>query len=171
MPQTQRELWNRLTVILETAVTTVSGCGYPVDSSAVEYGEISWDDCCDEGHAFIRVVRMNVTNPFPQATLAPVNCHMEVGALVELGILRCVANLDAEARAPSASEREADSLQITRDASILFNVIHGLGDDVGNFPPVIDHWEPLGPEGACAGGAWQFWIDVALCECGFEDEG
>jgi hypothetical protein len=164
-------LWSRLTLLLDTASEAVSGCGYPVSSQAVEIGDLAWSDCCDEGHLYIRVVRMNAVSPFPQATLAPSNCALEMSALVELGILRCVGNLeDGSGYAVSPAERTLDSLQNARDASILFNVLKSATPDWANHPLVIEQWVPLGPQGGCAGGAWQFHMDVALCECGHVDE-
>ncbi len=160
-----REEWNRLDVLLETATAAVSGCGVPVGRSGVVHGNVVWDECC-EGYLFIRVVRTNVANPFPTATQTPSDCTLELATLVEMGILRCAPVMDDNGNPPSAQAQSDFAEEVIRDKSILFHVITNHNPDWAHYPTVIDSWNPLGIEGGCGGGAWQFFVDVALCPCG-----
>lgn len=169
-----RELWNRLEILLETAVVAASGCGVPVSSSAIEYDEQVMDECdCSSGtgHAFIRVNRIFPTATrnasFPQQALQPSNCPVPLAAEIRLGIWRCVANLDNNSRGPSPDQRTEDSRMLLTDASLLYSVLMSHNPVWSNFPVVIRDWTQLPmQEGACSGGFWTAFIDVDLCTCG-----
>jgi hypothetical protein len=171
-----RELWNRLEILLETAVVAASGCGVPVSSSAVEYDEQVMDECdCSNstGHAYIRVNRIFPTatrgGSFPQQALQPTNCPAPLAAEVRLGIWRCVANLDNNGGGPSPENRTEDARQIIVDSSLLYNVLMSHNPVWSIFPVTIRDWTQLSAqEGSCSGGYWTFYIDVDLCSCGPE---
>lgn len=161
----ERELWNQLTTILNTAVFAVSGCGVPVSKIAIVNGNLAWDECC-EGYLFMRIVRTDVVDPFPQAAQTPSICAATLGTLVELGILRCAPMMDDNGNLPSDAVQSAFALEIIIDKSILFHVIRDYNPAWSNYPLAISGWTPMGPEGGCGGGAWQFWINAVLCPCG-----
>lgn len=160
-----REEWNRLTTLLDAAAVAVSGCGVPVGRVGAVHGAVVWDECC-EGFLFIRVVNTSLTTAFPQASQVPTNCSSTLATLVELGILRCAPVLDNNGLAPSAQAQSDFAREMIRDKSILYDVLMSHNPDWSNFPIVITSWTPLDIEGGCGGGAWQFYIDVALCPCG-----
>lgn len=162
-----REEWSRLNTLLDTAAVAVSGCGYPVSRIGVVHGEVVWDECC-EGYLYIRVMQNTRANPFPQASTAPTTCSLIPTAQVELGILRCAPVMDDNGVAPSAAEQSEFAQTAIRDKSILYHVLMSHYPDWAKFPVVIDKWTPLNIQGGCGGGAWQFYIDVALCPCGPE---
>lgn len=168
-----RELWNRLEILLELAAVAVSGCGDPVSSWSVEYDDQVMDECdCENstGHLFARVARIypSGTNGsrFPQPSLAPNNCPVQLAADVDLGIYRCVANLDDNGAGPTPRRRAEDALRIARDASVLYNVLLAHNPVWANFPVVIRQWTPIESQGSCAGGKWSVSLDVDLCVCG-----
>ena len=161
----QRELWNRLTTLLDAASVAVSGCGEPVEHVGIVHGTPVWDECC-EGFLYIRILQTTPTNEFPNAFAAPTNCDLQLVMQAEMGILRCAPVMDDNGNAPSASAQTAFVKTVVRDKSILYNVILDHQPDWANYPPVITTWSPLEIEGGCGGGAWQFYLDVVLCDCG-----
>lgn len=160
-----REEWNRLTIILDAATVAVSGCGVPVAKSGIVHGEVMWDECC-EGYLFMRVVQTDLVEQFPQASQPVTRCTQSLASLVELGILRCAPMVDDNGNPPSDAEQQEFAYDTIVDKSILYNVLRNHNPDWANYPVVITSWVPLGPEGGCGGGAWQFWIDIVLCPCG-----
>lgn len=161
----EREEWNRLTAILDAAAVAVSGCGAPVGRVGVVHGEVVWDECC-EGYLFIRVVNTNTSDSFPSASQTPTNCALNLATLVEIGIIRCAPMIDDNGYPPTAEQQSEFAKTVIRDKSILFHVIKNHKPDWANFPVVMAGWNPLPIQGGCGGGAWQFYIDVVLCECG-----
>ncbi len=164
---TPRETWSRLSLILGDVVDALADVGAPVAVSTIEPGMVSWDYCCatDDGvgQAFIRVVRIVAAEPFPQQTLVPRSCPPTMAALVEVGVLRCAPTLTSQANAPAPAEVTATAAQVIADMSVVYSVLKGHVPDWALFPTTLDTWSPIGPEGGCAGGAWQAWIDVAIC--------
>lgn len=162
-----RDLNSRLELLLELTSAAASGCGVPVGYTVVETGDFAWDDCCDDGYAYIKVDRIQPTMNFPQPTLVPANCRHELSVQVELGILRCYPNFDSTGETgPSPETRTAHSLAVNRDAAIIYNVLTAHNPDWSNYPITIDTWRPAGPQGGCGGGAWFFYLDACLPTCG-----
>lgn len=169
----QRELYNRVELLLLDLVAAVSGCGDPVSSWAIEHDENEMTECdcpVSLGHAFARVVRVFPTGisgaPFPQAASVSLNCAHQLGALIELGIYRCVASLDANGNPPDSITRTDESARQIRDMSAIYATIQrNARPNWSKFPIVLQQWTPVGTQGGCAGGFWTLFIDVALCEC------
>src|SRR5690606_32948151 len=82
----QRETWNRLNLLLDEVVEALDAACIPVSSQSIEPGPPSWSNCCDDGHAYIRIVRMHMVDPFPSQSRNPTHCR-NIGALVEVGVL------------------------------------------------------------------------------------
>lgn len=163
---TPRETASQLTGLLAETVAALDAAGNPVDTSAIHTGEIAWSDCCDLGHAYIRLVRIGVVphgSSFPNVAVTAANCPAEPAALVELGVLRCWPTLDNSGNAPAPEEENEASLLAIQDMSVIYSVLTDYDPPWAQQPVAIDTWAPLGPSGACAGGAWQFWLSVAIC--------
>lgn len=157
-----RELPFRLVAILDDVVARLEDCGFPVSARTIEPGEPAWSYCCDDGHAYIRVVRMHQVNPFPYQTLDVTPCPNH-GALLAVGVLRCGPTLDMEGNAPDPDEVTSTGLQVAVDAGIVRETLAEHHPDHANYPLVVDTWSPLGPLGGCYGGEWTFWADIDLC--------
>lgn len=158
-----RETWARMQTILDEVGDALADAGYPVSITTVEPGPVAWDYCCGDGHLYIRLVRVHPSNPFPQQSLEPRNCDLVMAAQIEVGVLRCAPTMDPQGNSPKPEEVTATADQIVADMSIVYSVLKSHVPVWANFPPVLDNWQPLGPEGGCAGGAWTAWIDVAIC--------
>jgi hypothetical protein len=164
-----RETWNRLTTILEEVVDALDIYGQPVTTSTVEPASpAGLDYCCphDEqetgGHAYIRIVRGHMVEPFPQQSTNPTNCK-KIGFLVEVGVLRCSPTMDSEGTPPPPEEVTDLADLVVRDMSIMHSVLASHTPDYALFPLVLDTYTPVEVEGGCAGGTWQFWMDAAIC--------
>lgn len=162
----QRETWNRLNLLLDEVVEALDAACIPVSSQSIEPGPPSWSNCCDDGHAYIRIVRMHMVDPFPSQSRNPTHCR-NIGALVEVGVLRCAPTLDNQGNPPKPEQMTMSALEQTQDMSVIHSVLTSHNPAWSSNPVVLDTWVPLGPTGGCVGGAWQAWIDVAVCppEC------
>jgi hypothetical protein len=158
-----RETWNRLNTILDDVVGALNLYGTPVSSQTIEIGEPTWDYCCDFGHAYIRIIRINAVNPFPQQTLEVRPCPSDMGALIGVGVLRCASTLDINGNPPTPEVITDEAELNTSDMSIVYSVLVNHNPDWANNLVVLDTWNPLTPEGGCSGGEWQAWIDIAIC--------
>lgn len=163
-----RETWNRLNTILDEVVEALDIAGQKVRSQTIEPASpAGLDHCCpntdsdEDGHAYIRIVRAHVTSPFPQQSLQPTVCR-DVGVLVEVGVLRCAQTMDATGAPPTPEEITELAQLVVADMSIMYCVLAGHTPDYANFPLAIDTYTPIEVEGGCAGGVWQFWMDVAV---------
>jgi hypothetical protein len=164
-----RETFNRLTTILAEVVEGLDDYGQPVGSDTIEPASpAGLDHCCPNddsdtgGHAYIRIVRAHMVNPFPQQTLDPTMCR-NIGALVEVGVLRCAPTLDEAGNPPPDADITALAELVTADMSIMYTVLAAHVPDYALYPLVLDTYSPIEVEGGCAGGTWQFWMDVAVC--------
>lgn len=164
-----RETFNRLTTVLGEVVDALDAFGQPVAGSTIEPASpAGLDYCCpqvadgDGGHAYIRIVRAHVTNPFPQQSVTPGKCP-QVGVLAEVGVLRCAPTMDSAGAPPAAELITALAAEVVADMSIMYTVLVEHRPDYALHPVAIDTYTPIEVEGGCAGGVWQFWLDVAVC--------
>jgi hypothetical protein len=164
-----RETFNRLTTILDEVVDALDAYDQPVGSQTIEPSSpAGLDHCCPNddsetgGHAYIRVVRMHMVNPFPQQTLDPTQCR-NIGALVEVGVFRCAQTMDEAGSPPPDEQITALAELVTADMSIMYSVLSSHTPDYALYPLVLDTYTSIEVEGGCAGGVWQFWMDVAVC--------
>lgn len=122
----------------------------------------SWDDCCD-GQLWLRVSNLVPSgNPFPQSLGAASPCLPPMTAITaHLGIVRCIATIDDRGRAPSALEVTNDGITALDDALVLYEWLTRLDPlEVGFAKVIVDSWQPLGPNGGCAGGEWSVTLGV-----------
>lgn len=123
--------------------------------------EAPWDYCggeCGGGACGIGYVRLDISNPsdtFPIPTL-DLTCAKPMAYRVELGVLRCV---------PQPADGEL------LDPALMFDVVMGQWHDMyamqraimccdGYTDRALEAYTPLGPQGACVGGAWTFWMGL-----------
>ncbi|HEY5841538.1 MAG TPA: hypothetical protein VIU87_08730 [Mycobacterium sp.] len=120
--------------------------------------EVAWDECC-EGQLWCRIIRVGAGSYRGKADGTV--CDIPYWTLtLGLGVIRCVGVLDDNGTAPTAARISADGLQANQDIAALSEVITCIGLTTG-----ILGWIPLGPQGGCAGGEWQFETRVAVCAC------
>ena len=143
-------------IVTESLDIVTESLSEPVDRAIVAPGrEVAWDDCCD-GMAWVRVVNMlprfSSTETQRQVPCAQIGWDIELG----IGVLRCVAVLDDDGNAPYPDQITSDGLSVIRDAFELRSL--DLTEIKGVLTSRIRRWDPLGPEGGCAGG--EFSINV-----------
>lgn len=129
--------------------------------------EVVWDDCCD-GQLWLRVLEVTPAGlgqqqSVGQSLVQP--CGVPAWtALYGLGLVRCVSALDDQGNAPASSQLTEDTLQGNADRASLLRAI------TCTIPAFVEkitivNWLPLGPEGGCAGGEWQFKAQFSACGC------
>lgn len=125
--------------------------------------EVAWDGCCD-GQLAMRLIGLDLSAP--QANAQGLICGGKWwNARLGLSLIRCVASLDTDgkrARIPSADAITDDGAQMLADIATLQDVVMCLGKTAAAPAPA---WVPLGPNGGCAGGEWQFTVRVPVCAC------
>lgn len=99
-----------------------------------------WDSCCD-GMLYCALVSLQPKRQAAKCT--------GWTAVLKVGVIRCCATVDDYGNAPSVR-------QINHDAELMMNDMTTLQRVLGASSCVdtLDGWEPLGPEGGCAGGEW-----------------
>lgn len=114
-------------------------------------GEVAWDDCC-AGQLAVRIVRTEAIYQSEQGG-CPVGYRLVLG----VSLVRCVATIDDNGRAPRAEQITLDGHNVTRDMGEVARAIQ-------NYRPAdamrvyLGEWIPSGPQGGCAGGEWTLTI-------------
>ncbi len=108
-----------------------------------------------QGDAWTRLVRLEPDLAIVNA--APQQCPSGWQAVIELGVYRCVETPEeGEALEPQVVNDTALRMLADMNAVLRTLCCRALTDrDLS-----VDFWQPIGPEGGCAGGALQ--IRVAL---------
>lgn len=127
---------------------------------AVQPGQAAaWDGNCD-GQLWTRLVGFE---PSPSATPARRHgadlCAVPVWVVtLELGIIRCAAQMDNRGKPPSGERIAEDGHQSIDDLSALLGVLqcHPRTRSVSS-------WTPRGPEGGFHGGYWTFTVEMSNC--------
>lgn len=120
---------------------------------------LPWDECCD-GQLWARVVNVQ-----PVVTQQARGISTPCGVMfwqvtVGLNIIRCVATVNDAGQAPPADVIEEDGQLMLDDLATLQQVILCHPDTRS-----ILSWTPLGAQGGCAGGEWQFTARMGVCGC------
>jgi hypothetical protein len=127
-------------------------------------GPVAWDDCCD-GQVWVRLISL-VPSALPAnagRNAAPCGV-MQWTATLGVGVLRCVASLDDAGNAPTPAQLSVDTRQMTADVADLSAALQCcLAPHVNRL--IMLRWDPLGPQGGCAGGEWQVQVLVDNCRC------
>lgn len=123
----------------------------------VNPGEVAWDGCCD-GQLWGRIVAVD---PHVSAQAATVACGVDYWLVtVAVGVIRCVETVDDRGNSPRPARVEADGRQQALDLAAIERAV--LCDDRVH---TVNGWTPLGPEGGCAGGEWEFVLRFSTCGC------
>lgn len=110
---------------------------------------VAWDGC---GQLWGRLVRVE-----PAKAQGPCDIT-HFYAIIEIGVLRCVAVVTDNGAAPAASLVEDDGLQGLADMGAMLQGIR-----CSTPQSTIVRYDPLGPNGGLAGGTWQ--MNVRLDNC------
>jgi hypothetical protein len=152
--------------LLDCLTVTLFDCGRPACRYFLSQGEVAWDECCDcgtgNGQAWVSLQGITPIISGPQATF----CAWEYEATFAVGTLRCAAVLNADGSAPAADVLTAEAKAVMLDAALQRKAIvccFGENKDPGDF--LIGAWAPLGPAGACVGGATTVTVRFSGCDC------
>ena len=159
-----------LTPLLHTFLTCAeNSLTEPVGRSFVAPGlEVAFDDCCD-GQLWVRVVSI-VPSPSPGASYG--SRSVQGGACgvllwevqLAVGTVRCAATVDDQGNAPPAQNLTLDAELMLQDRADLEEAIRCCMSEQATRLQII-RWDPLGPQGGCVGGEWQFTTILELCAC------
>jgi hypothetical protein len=131
------------------------------------------DFCCScdgvtpgEGQAWVRAARIfpvTARFPTPQADRDP--CERGGWAVeLQLGVWRCAATVDDEGNPPECADVTRDAMVALSDAAAMRRAVKCcFAVPRGDYLVVVNGWEPLGPNGGCAGG--QLTITVGFYDC------
>lgn len=145
-----------LTSYLHAVLERASGYVSPAPELTIiaPGAEVAWDNCC--GQMWVRVVDYGPPSGARQVRKADGSlCAMRRQATIELGMLRCAAVVDDHGNPPTEEELNEDGAQVLADAEGLWML---LSCEV-KVREVL-RWTPVGPNGGCVGGHWQFTIDM-----------
>ena len=151
---------NLLADLAALAEGTLESAGRGVCWAGVWPGaEVAWefcDECGGEhcGMLYVRLASMFPSTVFPEQDTMSASCSTERALAVEVGVLRCLP-VEADGTAPDGATLTAVSLSILDDAMALCQTIQGWAA-ANDQRYLLGAWEPLGPQGACAGGFWTF---------------
>lgn len=110
----------------------------------------AWDDCCD-GQLYSRIMAVtpiySTTRTAQGARCTPVRLDVQAA----IGLLRCAAVVDDRGAAPSAREIFTDGLEMSADLALMLTALQ-----CSSKVSQVTKWVPLGVEGGCHGGEWQF---------------
>jgi hypothetical protein len=123
----------------------------------------AWDSCCD-GQVWVRLMSLTADLAGGQPSQRP---PLMWRATIGCGVLRCAAVVDDQGHAPPAEVLTAEALALSADRAALEAAIQCEMPGVSNVMRIeLIRWDPVGPEGGCAGGEWQFQTLVDNCRCG-----
>lgn len=128
-------------------------------------GEVPWDECGDggcsgkDGMLWAKLISVDPTAGGSDQG----NCPSYIWT-AEIGIVRCIATLGEGSAPPSASVIEADAIRQAADADAIYTALRCCDARSEALREVaLSRWNPLGPQGACAGGAWTVRGAFSVC--------
>lgn len=107
-----------------------------------------WDACCD-GMLYSAMVGV-------QPKLRAAKCTGWT-ATIKVGVIRCCASLDDMGNPPTPHQISQDARLMLDDMVALMRALAA-----SECVEVLDGWEPLGPDGGCAGGEWTITVHLPL---------
>jgi hypothetical protein len=127
-------------------------------------GEVAWDECDCDGQGWSRV--LGVVPVMGQMLAKGLPCGIQYWDLqLAVGVLRCVASVDARGNPPGAVKITDDGHRFATDASDLLQAV-----TCAPHTRSVTGLTPLGPLGGCAGSEVAFTVRVRACACP-DDEG
>jgi hypothetical protein len=145
--------------LLDDADALLTECGRPTNLVSIVPGNnVAWDNCCgDDGVGGQLWVRTISILPQPQGAQPCDITYLQVR--LGLGTIRCMAGLKDDGGLPTATELEADALNMTRDADTLLRAIRDWDGTTDPQTVVlktlrVEQGVPLGPTGYCGGWEW-----------------
>ena len=129
-------------------------CGVvPGETPAWDYcGECSGDNC---GMGFTVVQTVFPSNAFPGA-VEFAKCEAPLAASLQVGALRCAPTIGEGGELPDEGEMLEATLGLISD----MGAIHKAIACCGFREYAIGAYTPLGPNGGCAGGAWDLTVGL-----------
>jgi len=126
-------------------------CGVlPGDATPLDYCGACDGAAC--GQAWVRLV--SVIPILDTSTGSASNpCGAPLQAAVEVGVARCAPMPGDDGEAPTMADQLEASLQQVADMRAGLRAIRCC-NSYGSKDFDIVEWTPIGPEGACLGGAW-----------------
>lgn len=119
-------------------------------------GEVPWDSCGEgscsgkDGMLWAKLVSIDPVTGADQA--GSCNTYMWTA---EIGVVRCVASVTNSGTPPKMDIIESDAEQQAADADAIYSALACCASRPESLHNVsLTRWNPLGPSGGCAGGAW-----------------
>lgn len=151
-------VWPLALALAECLCTAIRGRNLPEPCfcGVIPGNQVALDYCtdCDStacGMAWVRVAGIAPRLSAVGMTAPSTNCNVALEASFEVGIVRCAPMFGPDGAPPSlAAQLDAARLQMADMAAALAAASCCFkGRDVR-----LDGWAPIGPLGACLGGAW-----------------
>jgi hypothetical protein len=121
---------------------------------------VAWDTCCD-GQLSFRLVSLAPKYLTPGGRTAMTPCSVSWWDVVlEVQLLRCVPTIDSTGKAPTPAKLTESGLGIVRDMETVLKALTGEGNVYA-----VGQWTPVGPNGGCVGGRWQFTFRADPAPC------
>lgn len=123
-------------------------------------GEVAWDQCDCDGQLWVRLTEMERAGDGDRngTPCGPLLWKATLG----VGVIRCVGTLDDQGNSPPTNRLNMDTLQMTQDMSDLAVAMTCcLSPQLEESRLQMLTWNPLGPQGGCAGGEWVFTVLVS----------
>lgn len=120
----------------------------------------AWDGCtgCDNdacGMAYVRLGPVTPYESFPIPEVEGVGCRRPLMYTVVAGALRCMPTPDGGG--PLSNQESAEvSVRQWADMWSLYRAIKCCPASLIS----VGAYQPLGPQGACVGGEWTFWVSL-----------
>ena len=157
-----------LACLCERLIDTVAG---PACVCCLYHGTTVPMDYCDSvsaegnGQAWVRVNRIYPAGArFPVQSFEVTPCKIPSwGVELVMGVYRCVAVLDDAGNPPTCDQITADATKLLSDAAAMRLAAVCCFPEGADTIAVVGDYQPLGPQGGCAGGALS--ITVQFCEC------
>lgn len=148
------DLLDCVCVALET-----DGGGTPCWCGFYPGAQVSWDYCgeCSGGACGMGYVRM--VNAYRSADLVnpdlSLQCTTPVTVQLAVGAVRCVPMATENGSLPDEETMWESSLAILADMTALFAAIECCPG-----VHILGEYNPVGPQGGCAGGEWTVWVSL-----------
>lgn len=127
-------------------------CGViPGDSAIQEYaGDCDGDGC---GMAWVRLVTSYPSATVGQAVTTQGNCGANIGADVEIGIMRCISaeEVPNEAELLESFDQQMKDMETMRRALLCCSTLNSKDFILGSY-------RPTGPIGGLVGGTWTIYL-------------